>query len=523
MTPEQIQQLRQQYGYNPETLNLSSQGGGGVQSDEVNKRLQTVFGGNQETKPEEGLLNKIGKGIISSERKFGEDIAGALSNVLPESITGVGALKEANQARQDTIDTALKGLKQAKDTGKDTKKYLDILSQASGTPITTVEDIYPALKKTGMQVAGDAAGVLLDIVTAGSLPGTGTALATGATKGFAPLVKEVAKGTAIGAGTGYGYDVTQNLQEGQTGLEAVQPGTATLVGGALGGAIPLASGVSSTIKASRQAKKEQALLDLVSPRLTPSVAAETKVTNPQGILGKISEVTPQRVKDVAEAVSNIVNPKKTFAQNKNLVEKAIETEATNLKNTLSTIKYDGETLKSILKKDVSNIEMPELIKAGDKTVKNQAKAIINKLQTFIDKTITDSADLSQGLEARKLFDKYVQKEFPKAFDDVANARNILIKNARTALNQTLDTLAQNQTVSKSLKQQNLMYDALETIADKVAKGELRTAGEIGSNRITRALNKNPKKTQAAKYAGATIGGAVLGGGAYGALKGLTGN
>lgn len=212
----------------------------------------TIQGYNDQPKPEEGLLNKIGKGIISSERKFGEDIAGALSNVLPESITGVGALKEANQARQDTIDTALKGLKQAKDTGKDTKKYLDILSQASGTPITTVEDIYPALKKTGMQVAGDAAGVLLDIVTAGSLPGTGTALATGATKGFAPLVKEVAKGTAIGAGTGYGYDVTQNLQEGQTGLEAVQPGTATLVGGALGGAIPLA--VAGTQKAIKFAK-----------------------------------------------------------------------------------------------------------------------------------------------------------------------------------------------------------------------------------------------------------------------------
>lgn len=313
--------------------------------------------------------------------------------------------------------------------------------------------------------------------------------------------------TGFGTSAAQGGDVTQNVIAG--GLNALAPEV---------------SNIATAVKGVKDAKKAQALIDLVSPRLTPSVAAETKVTNPTGLLGKIEEITPQRVKDIAAAVSDIVKPAKTFTENKNLVQKAISTEAENLKGTLESIKYDGASLKSILKKDVGNIEIPELIKTGDKTVKNQAKAIVTKLQAIIDKTVSETdAHLGQGLEARKLFDNYVQKEFPKAFDDVANARNILIKNARTALNQTLDTLAQNKTVSKSLKLQNLMYEALDTIAEKVAKGELRKAGEIGSNVVTRLAGKNPKTAKALKYVGATVGGAAIGGGAYNALKDVVGN
>jgi len=481
MTPEQIQQLRQQYGYSPETLNLSSQSGGDAQSDEINKRLQTVFGGTQEVKKETGNILDVGKGFVKS---FVQPVA-----------TGANLLSKAEDIIQNKaidIAAAIKGA-----TPEDIQAY----KQEVGINDTQ------KMKQESAQAIQEKAKIQNDAQQVGKVAGD--------------IAQFVALPTSKGSALARGFT---NFASGAA-LSGVQGGDTTenVIAGGLNAIVPEAGNIYTALKGVKDAKKAQAIIDLVSPRLTPSIAAETKITNPQGILGKISEVTPQRVKEVAEAVSSIVNPKNTFAQNKNLVEKAIETEATNLKNTLSTIKYDGETLKSILKKDVSNIEIPELIKTGDKTVKNQAKAIINKLQAFIDKTITDSADLGQGIEARKLFDKYVQKEFPKAFDDVANARNILIKNARTALNQTLNTLAQNETVSKSLKLQNLMYDALDTISEKVVKGELRKAGEIGSNRITRALNKNPKKTQAAKYAGATIGGAVLGGGAYGALKGLTGN
>lgn len=450
MTPEQIQQLRQQYGYNPSTLNL--QGQGDTTNTEVDKRMQTIFGTSEPTKTEStNSLLDFGKGLVKSVGNTANNLnrlAEPVMNAIDVPLSKVAQTITGRTAEEQAANT--KAYQQSVE--RDMQKR-EALAQTHNTP-----------QELG-KVAGDIAQFVIQPEAKG---GAIVRPATNFVTGF-------------GTSAAQGGDTTENLIAG--GLNAV---------------VPEASNMATAIKGIKDTKKAQAILDLVSPRLTPSVAAEAKVTNPQGILGTIKEVVPQRVKDVAEAVSGIVKPSKTFTENKNLVQKALSTEAENLKTTLSAVKYDGATLKDILKKSVKNIELPELIKTGDKTVKNQANAIINKLQSFIDKAVTDSgADLSQGLQARKLFDNYVQKEFPKAFDDIANARNILIKNARTALNQTLDTLAQNETVSKSLKLQNLMYDALETIGEKVAKGELRTAGEIGTNKLTRFAKNNPIKTKAA--------------------------
>lgn len=450
MTPQEIQQLRQQYGYNPSTLNL--QGTGEADNSEVSKRMQTIFGSSEPTKTEStNSILDFGKGLVKSVGNTANNLNRMAEPVM--NAIDVPLNKIAQKIAGTTDVQAQKALQSQRESVASDMAKREALAQTQNTA-----------QEVG-KVAGDIAQfVMLPEAKGGTIVRPATNFVTG-----------------FSSSAAQGGDVVDNL-----------------VAGGLNALVPEASNIATAIKGIKDTKKAQSILDLVSPRLTPSVAAEAKVSNPQGILGTIKEVAPQRVKDVAEAVSGIVKPTKTFTENKNLVQKALGTEAENLKTTLSAIKYDGSTLKDILKKSVKNIELPELIKTGDKTVKNQANAIINKLQYFIDKAVTDSgADLSQGLQARKLFDNYVQKEFPKAFDDVANARNILIKNARTALNQTLDTLAQNETVSKSLKLQNLMYEALDTIGEKVAKGELRTAGEIGTNKLTRFAKNNPIKTKAA--------------------------
>jgi hypothetical protein len=332
----------------------------------------------QEKKQEEPLLTRIGKGIISSERKFGEDIAGALTNFLPESVTGVGALKEAGQAKQQTIDLALKGLKQAKDTGKDTKKYLDILSQASGTPITTVEDIYPALKKTGMQVAGDAAGVLLDIVTAGSLPGTSKGLATEATKGFVPLVKEVAKGTAIGAGTGYGYDVTQNLQEGQTGLEAATPGVATVVGATLGGGIPLAGAT-------------KALATELATKAKPVIAGTKEVVKSTArTLGQIPENIATNVGEM-QAKEAVINSFPSTA-GQNAIRKGIDiADATTLQNAIKT--PEAKTLIETIKNYAAGNRSVSPFEVVGKPIVNRLKTLDTQVKKYASELDTVAQDL----------------------------------------------------------------------------------------------------------------------------------
>jgi len=214
----------------------------------------------------------IGSAIISNEKNFGDSISAAATNILPKSVTGEAQLEEARQAKERSLQIELAGLKKAKDSGGDTSKWLKMISETTGQHIPTMDELYPAIKKTNLQVAGEAAGVLVDILSAGSygnaakgaetgklLTGAAqkeaTAMAgqkavfdwadkTGATvvadaakKTTGQLLKEIGvntmKRTAVGAGTGYAYDVANNLQEGKTGTEAIKPGMGTAIGGTL--------------------------------------------------------------------------------------------------------------------------------------------------------------------------------------------------------------------------------------------------------------------------------------------------
>lgn len=227
----------------------------GVSFDQLSKHTPTQTNSDSIWSKIAGVGKGIGNALISSEKAFGQDIAAGASAVLPKSITGQDNIDVATKTKQKGVTTALQGLHAAQQNGGDTKKWLDILSQRTGQPITTTADLYPALKKSNLQVSGDSAGVLLDILSAGSYGNaakgaeTGTLLtkearlaatpiAEQATKqGLGQTLKTIGKQTAkqafVGASTGYGYDVAGNLQDGKTGLDAVKPGTGTLAGGAL--------------------------------------------------------------------------------------------------------------------------------------------------------------------------------------------------------------------------------------------------------------------------------------------------
>lgn len=201
----------------------------------------------------------VGKGIVnavtSSEQAFGQDIAAGSSALLPDKFTGQNTLDQASQSKQDTLNNLIAKLHETQKSGGDTKKWLDLIGQTTGQPVTTTSDLYPALKKSNLQVTGDAAGTLLDILSAGSYGNaakgaqTGSLLTKearlaatplveqGAKQGLGQTIKTIAKDTAkqafVGAGTGYAYDVAGNLQQGDTGAEALKPGTGALFGGAV--------------------------------------------------------------------------------------------------------------------------------------------------------------------------------------------------------------------------------------------------------------------------------------------------
>lgn len=208
------------------------------------------------------IVKSVGNALTSSERAFGSDIAAGATAVLPKSVTGQDNLDSSNSSRQEVLNSAIKSLKEVQQSGGDTKNILDLISKTTGQPVTSIEDLYPALKKSNLQVLGDAGGVLLDVLSSGSYgtaakgAKTGKLLtaadkaieATKATEGVVQAANvadktlrgtlktigvDTAKRATVGAGTGYAYDVTQNLKDGATGSDIASPGMGTLLGGAI--------------------------------------------------------------------------------------------------------------------------------------------------------------------------------------------------------------------------------------------------------------------------------------------------
>lgn len=282
--------------------------------------LDEIFNGSASITPavpteQPGFFTKVGRGLksfagglISSEKGFGEDIAGALSGVLPESATGIDKIRQANQAKQQSANDLIKRIGENRIAGKDNTLLRKALSDLTGQEITTDEDLYPALKKSNLQVLGDAAGVLLDIASAGTYGTAAKGAKTGqlltkadkvaeatraaevattaatvaktietgskfgkgvipvtaevAKKGLGETLKTIAKQTAkragIGTVAGYGYDVSENLKSGAEGGDIFKPGAGTV----LGGSIPLVIG---GIRATSAITKD------VAPRLVNSL------------------------------------------------------------------------------------------------------------------------------------------------------------------------------------------------------------------------------------------------------------
>ena len=240
----------------------------------------------------------VGNALISSEKAFGQDIAAAIG--------GSKAAEQVTKSSQELADSDLsyiRALKKNHDKAmelgdeKESARYGNLIKNFTFTNGSSVSDIFPALSKSNGQVVGDAAGVLLDVLSAGSYGNaakgaqSGQFLSSAANKSAiaaaAPVVsalmpksivaaekaatakttvgtiaKATAKQTAIGAGTGYGYDVSQNLQAGKTGSEAFTPGAGTIVGGTL----PIVIGGFKTIKQINKDTAPRIINSLVKPK-----------------------------------------------------------------------------------------------------------------------------------------------------------------------------------------------------------------------------------------------------------------
>ena len=78
------------------------------------------------------------------------------------------------------------------------------------------------------------------------------------------VVKETAKYVGVGAATGYAYDVSNNLQNGETGVDSLKPGMGTLIGAVAPGLV----GIYQGTKAVTKSLAPRFINSLIKPRLT---------------------------------------------------------------------------------------------------------------------------------------------------------------------------------------------------------------------------------------------------------------
>lgn len=219
-----------------------------------------------------GVAKTISNALSSSEQGLGNDIAAGIGGN-----ANAKQVEKTNKATSDAdlqyVNTLIQGKKNAIARGADTSHYDTALNNFQTQKGSSLTDMFPALAKTNTQVLGDIGGTALDVLSAGTYgeaakgAETGKLLAKGGgavetvaskigipttEKVVAPIVTDVtqkttgqivkdigiktAKKAAIGATEGYGYDVSNNLQEGKT--DAFTPGMGTV----LGGSVPIAIG-----------------------------------------------------------------------------------------------------------------------------------------------------------------------------------------------------------------------------------------------------------------------------------------
>lgn len=191
------------------------------------------------------IIGGVANALTSSEQAFGSDIAAAIGGNTTD-------VTKQNQSVSDAdlsyVKTILQGRQKALQNKQDTTHYDNLIKNYQTLTGQTLQELYPSLAKSNLQVLGDSAGVLLDVLSAGSYGEAAKGAKIGellaktekvaqpvVKKTLSETLKNITVKTAVrageGAGTGYAYDVAENLQQGKTGTEALKPGMGTVTGG----------------------------------------------------------------------------------------------------------------------------------------------------------------------------------------------------------------------------------------------------------------------------------------------------
>jgi hypothetical protein len=204
----------------------------------------------------------------------------------------------------------------------------------------------------------------------------------------------VAKNTALGAGTGYAFDVGANLKEGQRGAGTFKPGVGTALGAAFAPATATLGAVNRMASkgAGNGATKSAASFvdDFVSPKQTNNVKAEAIKRgqfNSPGIF-KSAQITPSpRDSRLADSVRDVVSPKASLIQNVNAINSKISFTNNGVKSYVAENKVPFNT-NQLKTKLMSAKEDSKLIFASDATAEKTYDAVVDEFLKHVAKKDT---------------------------------------------------------------------------------------------------------------------------------------
>jgi hypothetical protein len=406
-----------------------------------------------------GLVGEI---FTGNTQRFGKTIGESIA--APEN---ADKYAESLKSHTDIQSKLIKAINDKKKLGQDTTKLMDALtSHTQSTP--KLEDFTgEVINKTGGQIAGEALGTGVEMLSVGALKGVkGLGLARGlgktaqeanvareAYKASTPLQKlgTVAKDTALNvaqtAPLGYGLDVSQNLQEGKTGAEAFKPGLGTALSIAIPGGIGVAKGLGIGLKAAAPKSASLLINSLVKPLLKDfsygknpgrAVAEEGIIANNLDELADKIKISKEKVGEEIGAINQSLEAKRPKTQTLKLSDslKHIDEEIKNAKqaprtnnaliNRLEDVRKDLLGVQTLpdgteiatrnldnasfgeafdLKRIVGDITKWTGNASDDKVVNKTLKRIYGDIKTKMNAT-ADLISPQEGARLKKLNEKY---------------------------------------------------------------------------------------------------------------------
>ncbi|MFA6897250.1 MAG: hypothetical protein WCQ96_03120 [Patescibacteria group bacterium] len=454
------------------------------------------------------MLSKIGSAVISSEKKFGDTLGQAAASM------DKGIQSDIEKANKTYMETGQRLAKLARESTDQAQrdKYLKMANENFEKAGSTYKEVLPAIEKTNKQIAGEAAGVALDVVTAGAAGKVATNAAKTA-KVVKPIeavakVEKASKASALAgsvaknaknlAPLGAAYGTTEAMQEGAENKDIAKSAVA-------GAAITTAGGVVLSGVAKKIGK------------LTKTGKAQTAANKAlDNILAKPQELTPTEYEEMLKA-GRVTAKSKTGAAKiiPTKQEREYAVKYSKLLKNSDPVKNANSVINEISNRDK---EVGEFLKENNAIFnKAQLKAYLSQnmkdvsdisipqsriekvKETLIDNFVNNNPNLAKNnVEnlwiARKKFDK----EIEKAFSGSPTLQKEIKKSLRNGVQNFIAKKTPDGVYKQQMKDMSEMFDILDMVDNKAVR-------EKGQSAMDLWKKNNKGKVNALKWALIGIG------------------